>query len=192
MDDENHARRLCRAAQEGDRKAASELLILFHEKIYRYLRRLCGSEADAAELTQRVFCKVWASLPGFKGTAALSTWIYRIAYNVYIDWRRKADRTVSLAEAWWEALPSDAPSPFESAAEAERAARLYAIVDELDENARQAIHLHYYQDLTLRETAEILNIPTSTLKYRLRGALDAIRRAANETIHPAWKGAIND
>lgn len=99
---------------------------------------------------------------------------------------------MSLAEAWWEALPSDAPSPFESAAEAERAARLYAIVEGLDENARQAIHLHYYQDMTLRETADILDIPTSTLKYRLRGALDAIRRAADETRSPAWKGAVND
>lgn len=185
MDDDNQARRLCRAAQNGDRTAASELLSLFYEKVYRHLRRLCGTESDARDLTQRVFCKVWASLPGYRERATFSTWVHRISYNVYLDWRRRPDRAVPVSDAWWESLPASSPSPLETAADAEEAARLYAIVEELDEDHRQAIHLHYYQNLSLRETAEVLEIPASTLKYRLRVALDKIRRAANCPTHCA-------
>src|SRR6266704_822901 len=73
------------------------------------------------------------------------------------------------------ACVADGPSPFESAAEQDMARQLYALVQQLEEGAREAVHLHYYQGLTLQETAEVLNIATSTLKYRLREALNLLR-----------------
>lgn len=192
MDDENHTRRLCRAAQNGDRKAASELLVFFHKRIFGYFRRLCSAEADAEDLTQQVFCKVWASLPSFRGNASVATWIYRISYHVYVDWRRRPNRIEPQLEAWWDALPANGPSPFETAADAEMAARIYSIVGGLDEETRQAIHFHYYEGLTLKETAEVLDVPTSTLKYRLRNGLKTIRRMVSATTNPAWEGAKHD
>ncbi len=108
MDDENHTRRLCGAAQNGDPKAASELLVLFHKKIHGYFRRLCSAETDAEDLTQRVFCKVWASLPAFQGNASVATWIYRISYHVYVDWRRRSNRIEPQTEACSNSLTGEA------------------------------------------------------------------------------------
>jgi RNA polymerase sigma factor (sigma-70 family) len=53
-------------------------------------------------------------------------------------------------------------------------------VDALDADVRATVHLHYYQDLSLRETAEALGIATSTVKYRLRQALDQLQKKAND------------
>jgi RNA polymerase sigma factor (sigma-70 family) len=53
-------------------------------------------------------------------------------------------------------------------------------VDELDDEKKQTVHLHYYQNLTLNETAEALGIAASTVKYRLREALDVLRKRSVE------------
>lgn len=181
MKPDDHTHRLCKAAKTGDAEAASELLTLFHQRVFGYLRRLCPTEADAEDLTQRVFCKVWRGLPHFREGSSVTTWIYRISYTVYIDWCRRPKHFADQTEAWWEAVPASGPSPSDSAAANDRAATLYAIVETLDDECRQAIHLRYYEDLTLKETSEILDLPLSTLKYRLRASLDTIRSRMRET-----------
>jgi len=70
---------------------------------------------------------------------------------------------------------ADGPSPFESASGREAAHRLYALVEQLAEEQREVVHLHYYQALSLQETADALSIATSTVKYRLRNALDFLK-----------------
>ena len=64
-----------------------------------------------------------------------------------------------------------APGPDEMAARHDLAARLYASVEKLAPDLRDTVHLHYYQELTLQETAEAMSVATSTVKYRLRQAL---------------------
>ena len=71
--------RLCERATGGDEAAAAELIDRHYERIYAYLRRVCGSDADAEDLTQRTFLKVWSSLASFRGHAAFSTWVHGIA-----------------------------------------------------------------------------------------------------------------
>jgi RNA polymerase sigma-70 factor (ECF subfamily) len=67
------------------------------------------------------------------------------------------------------------PNPHEAVEEKQEAQRLYRAVEELDEHLRQAVYLHYYQDLSLRETAYILNVAVSTVKYRLRRAIELLK-----------------
>ena len=57
---------------------------------------------------------------------------------------------------------------------------MFALVEQLDEDTRHTVHLHYYESLSLAETAEVLGIATSTVKYRLRQALDFLRSRAAE------------
>lgn len=168
-------KRLCKRAKRGDTKAASELLKACYQDIFSYLRRLCGNNADAEDLTQETFAKVWVSLPGYRGKSMFSTWVYRIAYNVYIDWRRRKGNCQTVSEAWWQECMDHNPGPFANAAERQEAERLYKAVEQLDEHKKQVVHLHYYQGLSLRETAEVLNIATSTVKYRLRKVLKILR-----------------
>lgn len=172
--------RLCERARGGEEAAAAELIERHYERVYAYLRRLCGSDADAEDLTQRTFQKVWASLGSFRGSSAFSTWAHGIAHNVYVDWRRRRSFTDPQTDEWWETCVADGPSPFEDAAEREVAQRVYGLVEQLDEETRQAVHLHYYQGLSLKETCEVLGMPSSTLKYRLREALNTLRSQTAE------------
>ena len=168
-------------ARAGQQAAAEELVDQHYPSVFAYFRRLCGSEADAADLTQKTFVKVWEALPSFQGRARFATWVYGIAHHVLVDSWRRNEPLQSASDVWWEARPADGPSPFEDTAERELAARLYALVGQLDSEKREAVHLHYFQSLTLAETAEALDVATSTVKYRLREALEFLRARLAET-----------
>jgi len=168
-------KRLCKRAKRGDRKAASELLKMFYQDIFSYLQRLCGHRADAEDLTQETFSKVWVSLSDFRGQSRFSTWAYRIAYNTYLDWQRKKGRVQSMSGRWWQECVDHNPGPFASAADRNEVLRLYEAIEQLDEAKRQVVHLHYYQGLSLSQTAAVLNVATSTVKYRLREVLKYLR-----------------
>jgi RNA polymerase sigma-70 factor, ECF subfamily len=166
---------LCRAAQDGDRDAASELVELFYAKIFGYFRRLCGQEEDAADLTQKTFRKVWLSLSSYGNRSSFSTWLHAIAHHVYVDWRRIRPAPISQSDDWWDLQPDSGSGPFETAVKRDVAAHVYAIVEKLDEDVRETVHLHYYQGLTLDETAQALAIAVSTVKYRLQRGLEFLR-----------------
>src|SRR5262245_13602142 len=184
------AQALCERARQGDPAAAAELVALFYERIFAYLRRLCGNDDDAADLAQKAFFKAWVSLASFQSRSSFSTWLHGIAYHVYVDWRRKNNPAEAQTEEWWERCAADGPSPFEDAAGKEAAGRIYSLVERLDEGIRQVVHLHYYQGLSISETAEALSIATSTVKYRLREALDFLRTQTAEPKFPTRQEAL--
>ena len=176
---ENQIKSLCRRAKKADKNAASELLKIYYADIYAYLRRLCGNNGnnhDAEDLTQQTFLKVWSSLNGFAGRSKFSTWLYRIAHNAYIDWQRRSSRSIQPhTDQWWQGCIDQNPGPFANVAERQLAQRLYEAVDELDEDKKHVVHLHYYQGLSLRETAKVLDVATSTVKYRLREVMKILK-----------------
>jgi RNA polymerase sigma-70 factor (ECF subfamily) len=170
---------LCRRAKDGEMEAASRLVTLFHQRVYAFFARLCPVE-DAEDLTERTFFKVWTSIAKYDGRSSFPTWLHSIAHHVYVDWCRKRKPAESQSAEWWDALASTEPSPFETAAERDLAAQLYRLVDSLDTETRELVHLHYYQNLSISELSEVLDIATSTVKYRLRQALDFLRARAAE------------
>ena len=173
---DNEIKSLFRRVKKADKNAASELLRIYYADIYSYLRRLCGSRHDAEDLTQQTFLKVWSSLDGFAGRSKFSTWLYRIAHNTYVDWLRKnAAGAQSRPDQWWQERIDKNHGPLINLAERQLAQRLYQAVDQLDEDRKHVVHLHYYQGLSLRETAKVLNIATSTVKYRLREVFKILR-----------------
>ncbi len=173
----NRIKHLCKRFRKADKSAACELIQIFYQDIYAYLRRLCGSRTDAEDLTQQTFLKVWSSLDGFTGRSKFSTWLYRIAYNTFIDWKRSNTAGAKTnPHQWWHECPDTNPGPLANIAERQLAQRLYKAVDLLDEDKKHVVHLHYYQGLSIRETAKILEIATSTVKYRLREVLKILRK----------------
>lgn len=163
-------------ARGGDEAAAARLVAEFHARLYAFLRRLAGTEADAVELTQRTFIRAWGSLAGFAGRSTVASWLHGIAYRTYVDWLRSDRRYEARSDAWWETLSDPAPRPDARLADTDAAATVYAEVDRLKGDLRDTIHLHYYQGLTLEETAEALGVATSTVKYRVREALTQLQR----------------
>jgi len=173
------ANELLAGVRRGERAAAAGFIELFYERIYAFLRRLTGNEADAADLTQRTFTRVWQRLDSFAGRASVGSWMHSIAYHAYVDWRRAESRVEARPEEWWVARESAAPQPDEIAARNDLAAKLYRSVDNLSPDLKEAVHLHYYQELSLQETADALGVATSTVKYRLRQALSELEKNLN-------------
>lgn len=173
------------AAQAGDADAAEQLITVYHARVFAFLRRLCGNESDAEDLTQRTFARVWTSLGSFAGRSSVSSWIHGIAHHVYLDWRRSDRRTEARTDDWWASCPASGPGPSEIAVSADLASAAYAAVDRLDAESRSAVHLHYYQGLTLQETAEALDVSVGTVKNRLRSALEELQsRLCRESVFP--------
>lgn len=177
---ELESERLVKAAGGGDEAAAIRLVEMHYERIYAFLRRLTPNDEDAADLTQRAFGKVWQALPTFAGRSSFASWLHSIAYHVYADWCR-ADRHAEFRpDEWWAERPGREAGPDELAAGSDMKSTLYASVDELEPDLRETVHLHYYQELTLDETAEAMGVASSTVKYRLRQALALLQKKLAE------------
>jgi RNA polymerase sigma-70 factor (ECF subfamily) len=82
-------KRLLKKLQGGDRCAFEELVDQFETRIYRLAMRYANSVSDAEDLTQEVFIGIFRNIGGFRGASSLSTWIYRVAVNHCLEYRRK-------------------------------------------------------------------------------------------------------
>ncbi len=125
---EPDANQLIERARCGDRAAAAELIELYYERIYAFLRRLAANDADAADLTQRTFSRVWQALPGFAGRSSVASRVHSIAYHAYVDWRRAHRHTEPRSNEWWAARPAQEALPDEIVAHTDLAAIVYASV----------------------------------------------------------------
>jgi RNA polymerase sigma-70 factor (ECF subfamily) len=84
-------------AQQGDVHAFDELLERYHGKIYGLTYNMTSNREDAEDLTQEVFIKAFQALPRFKGKSSFYTWLYRIAVNKTINYRKKRNRKRALS-----------------------------------------------------------------------------------------------
>src|SRR5580765_6921979 len=114
--DSQPANGLVETARRGDKAAATQLVEMFYERIYAFLRRLAGNDTDAADLTQKTFGRVWQSLPSFAGRSTVSSWIHGIAHHTFVDWRRSNGRSEPRPDDWWENFPAVESSPDETLA----------------------------------------------------------------------------
>ena len=173
------AQPLIERARKGDRVAAGQLIDDFHARIYAYLRRLTGDAIDAEDLTQQTFAKAWQSLETFAGRSTVSAWLHGIAYHTFADWLRRKRPVESRTEDWWDACP-DPFEPFAELAERDTTASVWQSVDALPNDLRQTVHLHYFQELTLQETADALGIAVSTVKFRVNTAIGQLQKSLAE------------
>jgi RNA polymerase sigma-70 factor (ECF subfamily) len=171
---------LVAAFQVGDVSAFDELVIRWDRKIQGAIYRILGSEDDARDLCQEAFLKAYKALPGFKGEARFSSWLYQIALNLCRDRmrRRKGKVFVSFDDPQ-VAEPAERRAPAPSALELVEARDLSRTVQSavatLPDEQRQVIVLKEYEGLTFLEISEILGVPLSTVKTRLYRGLVHLR-----------------
>ena len=174
MDFENHQN--SEETRPGPLPEPGELIELFYERIYAFLRRLTATEPDAADLTQQTFSRVWEKLPTFAGRSSLASWIHSIAYHLFLDWHRKNRRLDPKSDDWWAACPAGEPTPDQIVSQKDLQATVFKCVDALEPGLRETIYLHYYQQLTLQETADALDVALNTVKYRRQQALAELQK----------------
>ena len=166
----------------GDADSFNQLILRWERPIYALAYRVIGREEDARDVVQETFLRAYRALPGFKGQAKFSSWLYRIALNLCRDWIRRQRRAPVMQ------MP-EGVDPVDLAAEAEPAEsiedlvarkELGAIVEEamtlLPEEQRTAIILKEYHGLTFQEIADLQGCPLSTVKTRLYQGLSVLRR----------------
>ena len=121
------------AARAGDRAALEELLARYEPRIYRFGLRMCGDEEAAREVLQETLLAAFRNLPGFRGDASLSTWLYQIAHNRLTDhWRSQSHRPVAPEDAMERAeREPDPQTPERQLSAFEERRRLQLALEEL-------------------------------------------------------------
>lgn len=173
-------------ALEGQHLALDILIERYLKLVYSFTHRYIREDADAQDVTQEVFVRVWQYLEKFNQSQSFRPWLYTIAKNACLDFLRKkvnvpfshfeADALEKLETLDW----NDKDGMASTQAMAERsilASQLGIAMKELSPQYAEVVHLHYEKDLHFREIAEIKGESIHTVKSRYRRALALLRGA---------------
>ncbi len=166
----------------GDAESFNQLILRWERPIYALAYRTLGREEDARDICQETFLRAFRALPGFRGQAKFSSWLYRIALNLCRDWMRRERRApiaqppedVDLMELAAAAEPSESIEDLIARRDLSRAVE--RVMATLPEEQRTAIVLKEYHGLTFQEIADLIGCPLSTVKTRLYQGLTVVRR----------------
>jgi RNA polymerase sigma-70 factor (ECF subfamily) len=166
----------------GDADSFNQLILRWERPIYALAYRTIGRQEEARDLCQETFLRAFRALPGFRGQAKFSSWLYRIALNLCRDWARRERRAplVQAPEGVDLVEMAAAAEPSESIEDLVARKDLMRVVEELmarlPEEQRTAIILKEYHGLTFQEIADLMGCPLSTVKTRLYQGLSVLRR----------------
>ena len=173
---------LVRAYREGEEEPLSILIARYLRAIYHFTYRYTRDVADAEDVTQEVFVKVWKNLRSYDDQIPFRNWIFSIAKNAAIDWMRRK-RPLSFSELERETgadvgelFADAAPLPDEILARKKSGAMLREAVEKLPVTTQPVLRLRYDEDLTFREIADRLEKPLNTIKSQHRRALGFLKK----------------
>src|ERR1035437_9462909 len=183
----------------GSEEAFAWLIAHYHQPIYSLLARTVHDRADAADLAQEVFVKVFRGVGSFHGESTLRTWIYRIALHEASNqrrwWMRHKQQEVAIEQEMTEmesgqparlvdVLTDPGESPYEKAEHEENRARVEAALKQVPEPFRTTLILRDIEGFVYEEVAEMQGVNLGTVKSRLvrgRAALKAILTAPSQS-----------
>ncbi|MGA2207010.1 MAG: sigma-70 family RNA polymerase sigma factor [Terracidiphilus sp.] len=179
---------IVRRCMDGDSGAWAEMVRTHQRRVYGLCYRFTGNAADAEDLTQDVFLKIYSNLGSFDvARGSLQVWITTMTRNLLVDnFRRTRHQraTGSLDEGWEQTeelrpidrLVAAGPSPHESAARKELARMVQGALAKVSVDLREAVILRDLQDLDYKEIAQVIGIPEGTVKSRIsRGRAELAR-----------------
>jgi RNA polymerase sigma-70 factor (ECF subfamily) len=174
---------IARVLAEDDRHAFSELVRRHQSAVRTLLRKLTGGDSALADdLAQETFVRAWTGLSQFRGSSALSSWLYRIAWNTFVSDARAAkvrpgpSTATTGDEGEWEV---EASSPLDRVVARVDLERAFSC---LRPDERVALALTYGQDVSHEEAAAILECPLGTLKTNVLRAKNRLRQHFTEKV----------
>ncbi|MBX2873205.1 MAG: sigma-70 family RNA polymerase sigma factor [Saprospiraceae bacterium] len=151
----------------GEWRNFAILVDKYEAKVYSYTHYLMGNKEDAEEIVQDTFVKAYRSLNQFRGEAAFSTWLIRIAhFGCLTRFRLKKPNKVSIDQAETsQATKEDEPS--RNMDLDDRKAILQKALDQLKQDERSVVTLFYYSELPIKEIVEVTDLTESNVKILL-------------------------
>ena len=168
---------LIRRVLAGDKNAFEPLVAENQKNVYNLALKMLRNPADALDITQEAFLKAYTHLPSFRGESRFSVWLYRLTYNLCVDYsRRPAGKTVSVTlsgdreEDEELDIPDTRHLPEDELERRELRRTVDRAISALPENYRQILLLREYSGLSYEELGQELHLSPGTVKSRLARA----------------------
>jgi len=183
---------LVQLAQAGDGAAYREIMSRNNRRLYRVARSVLRDDSEAEDVVQETYLNAFQKLAGFRLESSLATWLTRIALNIALQRRRRRRETVTIHSTeerdnvvLHPALIA-AGDPETDTARLQVRALLERAVNSLPADLRTVFMLRDVEDLSIRETADLLGIKAETIKTRLHRARAALRRNLDRQLAGAF------
>ena len=150
-------------ALEGDEKAFGDIVEAHQRVVYNLALRMLNDPDDARDVSQAVFVKVWRHLSSFDRRGRIFSWIYRIAINETLNFRRRRRRHEEIDDT----LPARDADPAGKLESDQNSQLVQEALVELKPSDREIVVLHHLLHLSHREIGEIQHLPEKTVKSRL-------------------------
>ena len=183
---------LVAALKAGSEEAFAVLIGQYSQPLYSLIARSLQDPADAADITQEVFIKVFRNIRSFHGESSLRTWLYRIALHEASNQRRwwsrhkRQEITIDSANTGAEdedeamclsaTLRDSAGTPYDQAIHGELRARVNDALRQLPEVFRTVVVLREMEGFSYEEIGEVLEVPAGTVKSRLKRGRAALKQ----------------
>ncbi|HZK18926.1 MAG TPA: sigma-70 family RNA polymerase sigma factor [Clostridia bacterium] len=175
-------RQLVRKSKQGDLDAFEELVRRYENKVYSIAFRFMGNHADASDIAQEAFIRLYQALPRYREEAGLTTWMYHITANACRDELRKKQRArlIPLNDYITETFEGSntaksGTNPEEELERLELQEQVQLCLNKLTDEHRIILILREMQDLSYEEISEVLKCSMGTVKSRLNRARKALR-----------------
>lgn len=175
---DHHDRVLIDATLSGDRSAFGELVRRYQDRLLSAMTAICGSTAEAEDVVQEAFLQAYVKLDTFRSESRFYTWLYRIAFNLSVNLKRKRKPNVSMEHvresAGWDPESQEA-APDYGLQMAERSQQLMAAIGRLADEFRQVLVLRELEGFCYETISEVLDLPIGTVRSRLHRARQQLR-----------------
>ncbi|MBQ8930375.1 MAG: sigma-70 family RNA polymerase sigma factor [Oscillospiraceae bacterium] len=170
--------RLIRQVLDGNADAYEHLVRANEKNVYNLALKMTGNEQDAMDLAQDAFLKAYTNLGKFNGTCKFSVWLYRLTYNLCVDFlrRKKRENTVPLVYEDEDgtdrslSIPDPGDTPETAAEKAETRREILEAVDKLPEQYREVLLMRCAENMSYAAIARTLGVQEGTVKSRLSRA----------------------
>ena len=170
----------------GDTRAFEVLVERYKYMVFTLALKMLGNKEDAEEVSQDVFLKVFTALNTFKGESKFSTWLYKIAYYRSLDYIKKNKRKIQTSsyDISEEYNIPETESSSDRLEAKERSQLIRAAIEELSAEDSVIITLYYFEELSLKEIAQVMGLTANNVKVRLFRSRSRLGEVLKHKVEP--------
>jgi RNA polymerase sigma-70 factor (ECF subfamily) len=160
---------------QGSATAYRDLSATYLDAVLNYCNRLVKNQADAEEITQEAFVRLWKAAPGWQPKATAKTWLFTVAHNLCLDRLRSARRNTGNTGELQDEAASDSVRPSRRLDQLQQANAVRAALEQLPDRQRHALLLSHYDGLSNAEIGDVLGVGVEAVESLLSRARRTLR-----------------